>query len=160
MKLRTSAGVVGLTALASLGLAAPSAFAGAQHSEWDIVVTDYMDCTGEWVTWNGTVRETTLSKVTPSGQAMSMTHWNFTAEVTSDSGYVWTTKGIVQLNDTYSLDNSLTGKSGWIENAILKSQTPGVPDVRLDVRMHMVYNAAGELVVDRFEYFYHCIGRR
>jgi hypothetical protein len=41
------------------------------------------------------------------------------------------------------------------ENALLKSQNPGVPDMRLDVRGGMTFNASEELVVDSFQYTYH-----
>jgi len=142
----------------ALGLTATLAIAGAERSEWHAVVPDYADCVDEDVIWDADVREVVLEKVTPSGQAMFLDHWNFAGTVTGvTSGYQWTTRGVVQVNETYSLDNSLTGKSLWLENALLKSQNPGVPDMRLDVRGHMTFNASGELVLDSFQYTYHCV---
>ena len=150
---------LGLGAALGLGLSASLAFAGAERAEWHVIVPDYADCVAEDVFWDADVREVWLEKVTSSGQAMFMDHWNFVGTVTgTSSGHQWTTRGIVQINDNYSLENSLTGKNGWLENALLKSQDPGVPDMRLDVRFHMTYNAAGELVVESFDYTYHCVG--
>jgi len=143
----------------ALVLAASPAFAGAEVTEWHVVVPDYADCVDEDVLWDADVREVILEQTTPSGQTMFMDHWNFVGTVTGQSsGYQWMTRGVVQINDTYSLDNSLTGKSGWLENALLKSQNPGVPDMRLDVRFHLTFNAAGDLVVDSYHYTYHCVG--
>jgi hypothetical protein len=158
MKLTSYVMRAGAVACLAAGLSTGPAFAGAERSEWSIVVPDYADCVNEDVVWDAVVREVTLTKETPSGQVLFMDHWNFEGTVTSSSGYQWTTRGTVQVHESYSLDNSLTGKVGQLENALLKSQNPGVPDMRLDVRFHLGFNASGELVVDSFRYVYHCVG--
>lgn len=140
-------------------LAAGAANAGAEHFEWPIVVQDYNDCTDEAVEWVATVNETFFTNTTPSGQGHVMDHWVFEGTVEGlSTGYLWHTKGIVQVSDNYSLENSLTSISGSIENGLLKPMTEGAPRVRLDVDFKMAYNANGELVVDRFNYLYHCVG--
>lgn len=159
MRRRILISAVEVSTLLVLCIVGTRAFAGAEVTEWHVVVPDYADCVDEDVIWDADVREVILEKETPSGQTLFMDHWNFVGTVTGvSSGYQWTTRGVVQINDTYSLNNSLTGKSLWLENALLKSQNPGVPDMRLDVRSHMTFNASGELVVDSFHYTYHCVG--
>ncbi len=150
--------LAGAVAFLAAGLTAGPALAGAERSEWQIVVPDYADCVDEEVTWDAMVREVTLSKQSPSGQVLFMDHWNFEGTVTSTSGYQWITRGTVVVHESYALDNSLTGKVGQLENAVLKSQSPGVPDMRLDVRIHLGFNASGDLVVDSVRYVYHCVG--
>jgi hypothetical protein len=141
-------------------LSITTAQAGAEHSVWPIVVDDYSDCTEEPVVWTAEVRQVFLHKVTPSGQTLTVDKWNFEGTVEGlNTGYVWNTKGVVNLRETYALDNSLTGGFGLLERAILHPVTPGAPRMRLDVHINFRFNAAGEMVVERTDYTYHCVGK-
>jgi hypothetical protein len=133
--------------------------AGALVEEFYFETLDYNDCTAEVVMWYADVHSTSLGHETPIGQGMFRDNWVFKAVLEGlDSGYMWTTKGTSHYIETYSLDNNLTG--GWmlVENAILKPATPGAPRVRLDAKIHFAYNADGDLVVERDNYTYHCMG--
>lgn len=150
----------GFALVMAAGYPVSTALAGADRTEWQADILDYSDCTDEWVVWNASVNETMLDHVTPSGQGHFLDHWLFEGTVTGESsGFVWSTKGVVKITETYSLDNSLTGGFGLLENALMKPMTPGAPRVRLDVDIRVAFNAAGELVVDRFNYTYHCVSK-
>jgi len=152
-----------MAALAMSQIPPASASEGAQHFEWSTIspydpIPDYSDCTDEVVLWLVDVSEVFLGKDSPGGQGHFLDHWLFEGTVEGQTtGYVWSTKGIVNVSGTYSGKN-LTGKIGQIENALLKPVTPGAPRMRLDVNIATQYNAAGELVVDHFNYVYHCVG--
>lgn len=155
-----------LAAVVTLAITQPlhaSPSQGAEHFEWSTMspeepIVDYSDCTDEVVYWLVDVSEVFLDKDSPGGQGHFLDHWLFEGTVEGQTtGYVWSTKGIVDVSGTYS-GNNLTGKYGQVENALLKPLTPGAPRVRLDVDIVTQYNAAGELVVDRLNYVYHCVG--
>jgi len=164
--MKTVSRIIALTiSVLTLSLAPLAANAGGvEHFEWSTndlpePLIDYSDCTDEEVLWVVTVREGFKSKENPAGQGHYMDHWVFEGTVEGlTTGYIWKTKGIVQVTGTYSLDNTLNGGEAWLENAALKPITPDAPRVRLDVKSTWRYNANGDLVADRFVYTYHCVG--
>ena len=145
-----------LTAIGAL-VGIGNAAAGAEHSEWSFEVDDYNDCTGEDVHWVANVIETLQYNESPSGRVLLHDFWRFEGTVTGQStGYVWTTRGISSYMETYGLDGQLTGGWALVERAPLRSNSPGAPDIMLDVNMKFAYNALGELVVERTTYTYNC----
>lgn len=147
-----------LILLITVGLYIPLAFAGAEHYEWAFVTEDWNDCTDEVVTWDALVHQTLHINETPSGQVLFREHWRFEGTVEGQTtGYLWFTKGMVSLTDRTSLNNSLTGSFGLIENALMRPLTPDTPTIRLDVNIKFAFNAAGDQVVERFNYTYACL---
>ncbi len=139
------------------GAAAAGAQQGAVHDEFDFQVTDWNDCTGEEVDWDVAVRSVERANETPSGQGMVMGHWNWLGNVVGQSsGYEWSTRGIYQGVETYSLNNSLTGASILIENSVMHPLTPEAPKINFSAQIIFVYNADGDLVVQRVIYTYDC----
>lgn len=139
-----------------------SAANGAERYLWSTTpedpIIDYSDCTEEEVAWVVSVRETFLAKENRAGQGHYMDHWLFEGTVEGlTTGYLWKTKGIVQVTGTYSLDNTLNGGEALLENAYMKPMSPGAPRIRLDVKSIFRYNANGDLSADRFVYTYHCM---
>ena len=143
-------------ALAVTG-AMPTAWAGAQHNEFQFQTLDWNDCTEEEVAWDVLIREVVLGKETPSGQGMFMDQWFWDGTVEGlTTGYIWTSKGQAPYVERYSLNNSLTGGFFAIENSILQPVTPGAPRIMLDVMFRLVFNAQSDLVVDQASYTYDC----
>jgi len=158
MKLLSRIGMVCLITAVTLGVYIQPALAGAVHSEWPFITEDYNDCTGEEVLWDAIVRQTVNYVETKSGQVNYREHWRFEGTVEGlETGYLWSTKGMVSLIDRVSLDNNLTGGFGLVENALMRPLTADTPTVRLDVNIKTAFNAAGELVVDNVTYVYTCL---
>lgn len=133
---------------------------GAEHIDWSISgLFDYNDCTDEVVEWVLDVQTVQLANETGSGQGVYMDHSLFEGSIYGQTtGFEWKSKGLFLVKEIYALDNSLTGVFVWVENAYARPITPDAPRMRLDVKVHSVFNANGELVVDSFEYVYHCLG--
>ena len=150
-----------LIMLIAIGLYAPLAFAGAEHSEWSFTVDDWNNCTDEVVIWDAVIQETFHYNETPSGQVLVMDHWRFEGTVEGvDSGYLWSTKGVSPYTERFSLNNSLAGGFMLIENALMRPLTPDTPAIRLNVNIRLAFNASGELVVERVNYDYTCLGKK
>ena len=137
-----------------------TAEAGAEKYYFDFQIDDYNNCTGEWVMWDVAITGTFLERVTPSGQINILDHWSFEGTVASlESSDMWSTKGRALLKDRWSINNSYTGGFFIIENSVMKPLTPETPSVRLDIHFRLAFNAEGELVVERDDYIYSCVGQ-
>ena len=136
---------------------APVSWAGAEHFEFPLTLLDYNDCTEEVVEWDVIIKEVFFTHEVPSGQGLFRDKWLWEGTVEGlDSGYLWSSKGIASVVETYSLGNSLTGGFLLVENSALKPITPDAPAIKLDVKIRTAFNANGDLVVDRVTYTYDC----
>ncbi len=145
--------------VATLALIATTsaAWAGAVVSEFEFFTQDYNNCMEENQTWDATVRQVELARVTPSGRVVYVNIWVWNGTVEGDdSGYVWTSRGTAPLVDRSALDGSPAGGFFVLENSVLHPLTEGAPRIRLDVELRLAFNANGDIVVDRASYTYHC----
>ena len=132
--------------------------AGAEHYQWQFDGVDYNNCTEELVTWDAWVRQTVNIKETPSGKVLFFDHWVWDGTIYGhDSGYEWSSKGVVNYMERFSTNGDLVGGFMLLENSVLKPLTPGAPRIKLDVHIRMAFNANGDLVVDRVNYSYNCL---
>jgi len=161
MKLLSRILMNALIILMTIGLYTPLAFAGVERSELVFTVVDWNNCTDEDVIWDMVIQETFHYNETPSGQVLIMDHWRFKGTVEGvHSDNRWSTKGVSPYIERFSLNNSLAGGFVLIENALMRPLTPDTPTIRLGVNISLVFNASGELVVDRFNYDYTCLGKK
>ena len=144
-----------------VGPMALSAFAGDSNGiefiedayTWEV----YVPCLNETVFESGVIRIAYHEFQTPSGTVHVVGNWKVTSFWTGlNSGYEWVGQGNSPGQDNGKLDKGEVHQ--FVSNYQMKPLSSGAPRVKVQFRFKVTVNANGELVVDRFDESFHCLG--
>jgi hypothetical protein len=151
----------------TLFISAAAANNGIQKYELNFQNSTYVDCLGEYVTFDVNVSASYHEFVTASGKYHLVDHWQYTWEFTGEStGHTWFAQGASPFAQNIGPGQTLQ----FGENFVARPVTGDGPKFRLHYRVKVTQNANGELVVlmDDVDFlnggnhldFIQCIGKR
>ena len=144
-----------------LGPMALSAFAGDSRGIEFTEVKDswkpYVPCLNEEVFDSFVFRLAYHEFETPSGNVHIVGIWKVTSYWTGvNSGWEWIGRGNSPGAENYKLDKGEVVQ--FVSNYLYKPLSSGAPRVKVQFRLKLTVNANGELVVDRFDESFRCLG--
>ena len=143
------------------GLMAMPAFAGdsrgIEFTEEESVWETYVPCLAEYIDEFAVIRVSYHEFQTPSGTFHIVGNWQVTSLwLGQNSGDEWVGHG----NSPYQLNGKL--EKGVVEQFVsnyhMKPLSADAPPIKVQFRFKVTVNANGELVIDRFDESYRCLG--
>ena len=117
----------------------------------------YVPCLNETVFESGVIRIAYHEFQTPSGTVHVVGNWKITNFWTGlNSGDEWVGQGNSPGQDNGKLDKGEVHQ--FVSNYQMKPLDSDAPPVKVQFRFKVTVNASGELVVDRFDASFRCLG--